>query len=210
VNVLRKFAASIAARKERIILWGKGLSIVTIGHTLKWLEDLLFDKVLYPSVAAYFLWSFGSLYGPLVTFGVMSTASAILCRLYIYLYDRFQVDWLGFEAVKDFGKESKHKWVRKALMKGDGLAFIILNMAFDPFVTTIYLRKKENRYLGLTWRDEKIFWGSVAFSNAYWTLSVSVILVIGLEVWQQIKDFILSLYHEGAWFWEVILPRLLT
>lgn len=209
MNVLRKLAASIAARKEKIILWAKKLSMVAAGHSLKQLEEIVVDHVIYGVVAAASLKYMGPVYGPFVTFAVMTPITAYLCLKYIKFYDKSQKDWFGFEELKDATSSIKSAWIRKALEKSETFGFIFWCINGDAFMVTVYCRKKENRYDGLTPRDKKIFWAAILFSNGWWTIRWYVIMW-AFYFWQQISDFVLSFYHEGVWFLEVILPRLLT
>jgi hypothetical protein len=88
------------------------------------------------------------------------------------LYDWLKRDWLGIELVKGLRLYSgPSRWKRGTawlLGRGDGVAFVVLSLRFDPFITTAYLR--HGAYNGLTRRDWKVFLGSVVLSNAAWTV----------------------------------------
>ena len=106
-------------------------------------------------------------------------------------------DWFGFEALKELREEETGRgWLSRLLHKilklGDIPAFIALSIYHDPFMVTVYLRKKEHTHQRLTSRDWKIFWAAVIFSNAYWTLRWTVILVAIGYMWEFIKPFLVS------------------
>jgi hypothetical protein len=113
----------------------------------------------------------------------------------IWWYQRMGRDWLGVNVVEDI-KANGNDWVEKldarskkstvwsllrvvlylpsrfflvvlwTIKKNDVLAFIALNIAQDPFVTTVFLR--HGRFDGLRKKDWMVFCGSLVFSNGYW------------------------------------------
>lgn len=192
MSILRNIAAGIAARQEKIILWAKKFGTMVTGHSLKQLEEFLFDHILYGVVAYMALEYTGPAYGPIVTWAIMTPLAAFMCRQYIKLYDQSQTDWFGFEALKDAKENIKRAWVRKLLEKSDAFGFIFWSINGDAFMVTTYLRKKENQYDGLTTRDKKIFWGSLLFSNGWWTLRWYVIMW-AVYFWEQIQSLALNL-----------------
>jgi hypothetical protein len=152
------------------------IGIIAMAHTLKTLEEFLLDWVLYGTVIAWASAKFGPLYGTLIAFSVMGSLSAFLCYWYLRAYDWSECDWFGFEILKSVRDDDSARlgWfarvIRWVARKGTIPAFFILSVRTDPFMTTVYLRKKESRYRGLTGRDLKIFWASVLVSNGYWAL----------------------------------------
>ena len=50
--------------------------------------------------------------------------------------------------------------------RGDGVAFIVLSLKYDPFITTVYLRREA--YSSFTPRDWAIFLCSWAVANGFW------------------------------------------
>lgn len=177
---VRQFRSWFARHKHRI-------GLVVVGHTAKRIEEYLFDWLIYGVVVFWSTSQWGPLYGSLVAFLIMAPISALFCWLYILFYDWAKIDWLGFEALKElkevettglFGRLFRH-----VVRFGDAPVFILLSMYGDPFMVTIYFRKRENAHGGLTRRDWKIFWAAVVFSNAYWTLRWAVIVVLAQFVW---------------------------
>lgn len=166
------------------------IGIIAVGHTAKKIEEYVFDWLIYGLVVAWATSTWGAWYGSLVAFAIMGTFSAIMCWLYLLFYDWAKIDWFGFEMLKDL-REREHegllgKVLAKMLNLGDIPAFIALSIYFDPFMVTVYMRKKGHEHKGLSSRDWKIFWASVIFSNAYWTLRWTVILTIALYIWNNI------------------------
>jgi hypothetical protein len=124
-----------------------------------------FDYGLYPFV----MWQLGLVWGCVV----MTASSAAVCYFSFIFYDWTKKDWLGIEAIKEFkeglnmGKIAQR--VSAILNKSELLAFFVLSLKFDPFITVLYLRKGSYQFNGLTKRDWTIFWSSVVISNIYWS-----------------------------------------
>jgi len=156
------------------------IGLVVVGHAAKRVEEYLFDWLLYGAIVLWSTTTFGAFQGSLIAFAIMAPVSALLCWLYMLLYDWAKKDIFGFEMLKELRDEESHggfigRLLRKVLSRGDAAAFIALSIYGDPFLVTVYLRKKEHTHRGLTRRDWSIFWGAVLFSNGYWTLRWAVI-----------------------------------
>lgn len=144
------------------------LGILGVGYSANSLQVWGFDYVLYPLV----IWTLGLVIGGLV----MTVLSCIFCYALIRLYDWSKEDWLGIETVKSL-KESEAKsrigrissWI---LRKGDVAAFLFFSIKADPFITTLYMRRGNHGFNGLSSRDWKIFWGSQVVGNASWSFAV--------------------------------------
>ena len=152
------------------IRWKERIGVMALGHTFKQGEEFFFDYTLYPFVIV----TMGMLWGGLV----MTVLSATICYLYILFYDWSKQDWLGLELLKEARDgEQMESWLgRKAqaiARKGDVAAFFAFSVYTDPFVTTAYLRKGSGFYNGMTRRDWKIFFASVAVANLAWIGVVS-------------------------------------
>ena len=143
------------------------------GNVLQWLLgvasyklfDSAFDYVLYPAV----IYALGPLRGGFV----MMALSVLVCLAYLQLYDRIKRDWLGIEfakAFRSYGGTSRPRRVFAWLLhKSDMLAFLLISLRFDPFITTAYMRR--GGYGIMARRDWFIFWGSVLVSNIAWTVA---------------------------------------
>lgn len=176
------------------------IGLAAIGHTLKQVEEFLFDWLLYGAVAAWATMHYGSLWGSLATFAIMTPLSGLICLIYLWFYDLSKKDWFGFEALKSVKEEMSgggfwKKLMRAILRLGDFPAFILLSITSDPFMTTLYLRKGAGKYDGMTTRDKWIFFGSLLLSNGYWTLRWSVIVVFGIWIWSYMPKSIQELVH---------------
>ncbi len=185
------------------------IGLVAIGHTAKQVEEYLFDWLLYGTVVAYFTTTFGPIWGSLTAFAIMAPLSALVCIGYIKLYDWLGKDLFGFEAAKSLrdeltGSGFLKSIVRKMLSLGDAPAFIALSLYGDPFMTTIYLRKGTERYDGMSKREWHIFFGSVFFSNGYWTLRWTVIVALVAWAWNFVPE---SMKHTllTSWTWATAL-----
>ena len=124
--------------------------------------DYAFDYVLYPLV----LWKLGLLRGGLL----MSALSLLFCLALLRIYNRLGRDWLGIEFVRNQRHyQGPSRWRRCLawlLTRGDGVAFVVLTLKNDPFITTAYLR--HSAYSRMNVRDWVIFMGSWLISNALW------------------------------------------
>jgi hypothetical protein len=140
------------------------IGILALGHTVNKIWDLLFDYALYPVV----IYSFGLIWG----FMIMAILSLLSCWLLMLFYDWSKTDWLGIEAIKEIknysGSARTLKYVGWVISRGDLLACILLSIKFDPFITTVYLRK--GRYGGMTHADWRNFMISWLIGNVYWSV----------------------------------------
>ena len=160
---------------------------ILAGHTLRLVEEYLFDWLLYGYVIATATAQYGALQGSVLTFAVMTPLSALLCWLYIVAYDWAKKDLFGFEILKEIRDAETGGFFNvlfgKALRLGNVPAFFALSIHTDPFMTTIYFRKHGHEHKGLTGRDWQIFWASVIFSNLFWTLQWTVLVQIVIFIW---------------------------
>jgi len=128
------------------------------------LIDGAFDYALYPFV----IYKLGLGIGTVV----MTILSLLDCLLLLRIYDWLKRDWFGIEWLKsqrDYNSTSRVRRILAWLVgRGDAIAFVVLSLRFDPFITTAYLRR--NSYTGLSARDWRIFLGSVVLSNGAWAL----------------------------------------
>lgn len=122
-----------------------------------------FYYILYPFV----IWKYGLLAGGIILTAVSFTA----CLAALMAYSRTRDDWFGLDALKKKLRAGAGKGrLRTALARAGGpLAFVLLTIKFDPFVTTAFMRRGP-REASLTSRDWAIFAGSVVFANGYWML----------------------------------------
>lgn len=156
---------------NQTIRWKERIGTMALGHTFKKVEEFLFDFTLYPAMIAFF----GSVIGGLI----MTMLSALACYLTLLFYDWSKRDWLGLELLKevrDGEEQSGHlaRFAQSMARKSNWLAFIFFSCYFDPFVATVYMRKGAEAYNGLTSRDWRIFWGSVAVANFWWTVMMTI------------------------------------
>jgi len=151
---------------------GRRARILAVGYSFVIVTDHIFDYVLYPLA----IWKAGAVIGGIF----MSILDLTWCFLLFLVYDRLKSDWLGIEwlkQVKQYDGIARFKRVLKwMLMRGDVVAFIVLSVKYDPFITTAYLRR--GTYNGFESRDWQIFLGSWALSNLFWIL----FLAGGIEV----------------------------
>jgi hypothetical protein len=162
---------------EWLSRWKKKLGIMVVGHTFKQIEEFLFDYTLYPLVIAWL--------GPIRGGVVMTVLSMAVCYVYLIFYDWSKQDWLGVEVLKEMRDRDGYEGVlarffQKAIRKSHWVAFIILSIQADPFVTTIYMRNGAHGYNGLSARDWRVFFGSVAVSNLWW-IGIVALAVEGIR-----------------------------
>ncbi|MDD5198313.1 MAG: hypothetical protein PHC88_00790 [Terrimicrobiaceae bacterium] len=119
-----------------------------------------FDYALYPFV----IWKLG----PWASGAIMTLLSLVFCLFLLRLYDRLGRNWLGLEFVKLCGATKAPRaggghWL---VSRGDGVAFVVLSVKYDPFITTAYLRC--DAYTGRNGRDWTIFLASWLAANGLW------------------------------------------
>jgi len=156
---------------NQAIRWKERIGIVAVGHGFKRGEEFVFNYTLYPAVIAWL----GAVTGGLV----MTAFSALVCYLYLLLYDWAKKDWLGLELLKGArdGEEKRGRvahLVQRVAQKGNWTVFLVLSCATDPFMTTVYMRQGAEAYNGFSPRDWKIFWASVLVANLWWTIVVTL------------------------------------
>jgi len=138
---------------------------ITIGLTVIYLLNTLFDYLLYP----FIIYKFGVLRGGIV----MTFLSFVACILIMKFYDYSKRDWLGIEAIKSLkgydGSKKIGKLTAWVIKKSDPIVFLFLSIKYDPFITTAYLR--DTKFNGMNKREWSIFLSSLLISNAYWTLA---------------------------------------
>lgn len=164
------------------------LKILAVGHVVFHSFDYGFDYVLYPFV----IYKLGAIYGGIT----MALLSAAVCLAIAYIYDLLEKDWLGIETVKElvenFFKEEEEMAKKSWRKKGKKIMawifhynkigqFIFLSLAFDPLITTIYIRPGYHLYNGFSKRDWGVFWGSVFVSNIWWTGLAFVAISVARE-----------------------------
>ncbi len=158
--------------------------ILAVGHSANWLMTNAFDYVLYPFV----IFHLGLLYGMIV----MTILSTLDCLGTLWFYNWSKKDWLGIEMVKAIRDEEKKtpfgRFISWIMSKGDPVALIVLSIQFDPFITTVYLRKGSNSFGSLSKRDWKIFAISIIVANAFW----SVLMLLGIETVGGLLKYVLS------------------
>jgi len=155
---------------------------LSTGVVFYYLQVVLFDYMLYP----FIIYKFGILAGG----GIMTLLSLATCILLLQFYDRTKRDWLGIETTKNIREYNGDKrigqftsWVMK---KSTPIAFLVLSLRFDPFITTAYMR--HGKYNGMSKRDWKIFTGSLLISNLYWTLACYMGITVFEWAWKAISS----------------------
>ena len=73
------------------------------------------------------------------------------------------------------------------LKKSDPAAFLFLSSKEDAFITMVYLRHGSHQYNGMSARDWRIFLGSLAVANVYWTLAAYMGISVVEWVWKAIS-----------------------
>lgn len=145
--------------------WKKRLGIFGVGLIGNQLITLGFNWILYP----YVIWRFRLVEG----FFIMATLSVVVCYLLILFYDWTKQDWLGIETIKEIkeytGESKIKRFISWAIEKSDPLALVFLSIKFDPFITTLYLRRR--KFSGMSKRDWKIFFTSLIIGDIWWSTS---------------------------------------
>jgi hypothetical protein len=154
-----------------------------VGITVKDFTDRAFDYILYPFV----IYKLGIIKGGLI----MTCLACAVNLLTLKFYDWSKRDWLGIETIKGLkdyqGKSRFVKMTAWILRQSDFVAFLFLSIKEDAFIALVYMRQGSHQYNGMTRRDWKIFLGSVAVSNLYWTLAAYMGISMVEWVWERIN-----------------------
>lgn len=166
VGFVRNIATMIVANRKKI-------ATIFVGHSVWSITSWVYDNPLYIASIAKF--------GPVVGGTIMTAGSLAICLLTLLYYRNKKVDWLGYDLAAEM--LAKHINLKSKAFDwfGDTLAFFILSIWEDPFITTAYLR--HGRTTGLTANDFAIFFASVVFSNGYWILRTTAVIEIAKIVW---------------------------
>lgn len=165
---------------ERLQTYGGRSGELSIGLAAKYLGDRAFDYLLYPFV----IFKLGILKGGIV----MTFLSFLACIGTMKFYDWSKRDWLGIETIKDLKSYSGNRTIRRfsswLLSKSDPVVFLFSSIWYDPFITTVYLRR--GKFNGMSRRDWKIFSGSLILGNAYWTLACFMGITLFEWAWKAV------------------------
>jgi hypothetical protein len=155
----KRLSAALLKHKNRLGFFAAGL---TANYLVVW----IFDYCLYP----FFIWKLGLLRGALV----MTLLGLMACLGAFVFYDWAKKDWFGLELLKavreNVAPSRLARWSAWLMKKSDFLMLVVLSVKFDPFITTIYMRRGANQYRGMTRRDWGIFLASLAIGNIFWAL----------------------------------------
>jgi hypothetical protein len=198
-SVAKKFAAFIVAKKDRI-------KTIATGYGLYSFASWFYDNPLYIAVIAIYgavvggiimtLGSFVISYGLILWYNYrkvdwLGVDAVDSFRELLLHYAKKLAEW---RADKIFGKilfvlfflpirillvvghlANHKKW-------GDAVAFVLLSIFEDPFVTTAYLR--HGNYGQMKQHDWMIFIGSTILCNGYWILRTVVVIEVFKAVWE--------------------------
>jgi hypothetical protein len=197
-RIVKEFIGRIVGKKVAQVMAGWGFWAST-----SW----AFDNLLYPAAIAWL--------GLLTGAAVMTVTAMAITFFMLLGYERGKVDWLGMEAIDEVREkglvwvreweQKRHKnrifaLIAKALLfvpkevfklfawmldKGGALAFIVLSIQMDPFITTAYFRR--GRFDGLGKKDWMIFFGSGLLSNVYWSLRSFGVVIVVQYLWEFIR-----------------------
>lgn len=175
-SLILETAPALKARRERI-------GIIIFGQTFNATFDHIFNYWIYIPVIA--------ILGPIKGGLILLVTDIILSFIFLSFYDWSKQDWLGIETIKEL-RDLGPQWIKKfgfkskigklifwpfsklslialwVLKKGDVAAFFILSVFFDPFITTVYLRKNSFGKMGI--KEWFIFFFSAIISNGWWTI----------------------------------------
>lgn len=175
----------------------KRIAQILGGHGLYAAVGWFFDNPLYIYVLA--------VYGPLLGGFIMTSLSLVISAAFMVIYNHTKIDWLGINVVEKI-KNDGHKWTRRlesrsafvriiafipvqifylvvwSLKKGDSVAFFILSIFEDPFITMVYLR--HGSFERIRRQEWGIFLSSVVVSNGYWIIRNTAIIEVFRYFWR--------------------------
>lgn len=157
----------MALSANQAICWVKQIAIRVVGLTANTAMVLWYNFVVYPYLMSAYELPLGWLYAV--------AGSIILCLGCLWFYDLTGQDWLGIETIKLVRDKPATgriaRFFQRVADRGDALAFLFLSIKYDPFITTVYMRRGSGNHT-MTARDWKIFWMGVVVSNAWWGMVV--------------------------------------
>src|SRR3989344_1148840 len=186
---------------------GAPLWLLTFVRGLYQVVDWLFDNPLYVAAIVYF--------GPVKAFVVMTLASAVLNSLYLLIYQRTGIDWLGISAIKTAALATEERsiigrlwnkrfrfppftWIYRVLVALPVAVAKIILWAINRGHGTAFLVLsvfqdsfvttayfRHGKTGPLDRSDWKIFLTSLVISNIYWTVRWGVIVEIAIALWKR-------------------------
>ena len=188
---------------EKFVKILKRVAFVGTGWSLYSAYGWVYDNPLWLAVIGWL----GILQGSII----LTIGDMVNNFIFLVLYQKNESDWLGVNGFEDL-KEHGDKWAQKvqnhrnvfirlilwvpalffrllvwAVRKNNLLAFVVLSVFEDSFITTVFLRGKVGGEL--TKKDYLVFLASTAFSCVYWSIRNGVVLVIlkgGWEIGKQL------------------------
>jgi hypothetical protein len=146
------------------VSWRKRVGIMLIGLLVNEFTVLILDNILYP-------WVMGT-QGFWVGAHIMVWTSILTCLLTLKFYDWSQKDWLGIETLKEtreLENSKANQLIAKFFKKSRWLQLVIISLAQDPFIATVFLREGAHEYGKMSKEDWKCFFASVLIANAFWS-----------------------------------------
>ncbi len=111
--------------------------------------------------------------GFLVGAPIMFFASMLLCLVSLKFYDWSGKDWLGIETIKE-ARELRNsrtsRLIAKLFKNSQRAQLVILSLAQEPFLVTVFLREGAHRYGEMTNKDWKNFFISLFIGNGFWSV----------------------------------------
>ncbi|MCR4276457.1 MAG: hypothetical protein NUV90_03665, partial [Candidatus Parcubacteria bacterium] len=122
---------------NQAIRWLQRIGILALGLTANNAMVYWWDFTVYPSLID----KYGLIQGWLYAAG----GSILLCLGTLWFYNLTKQDWLLIETAKHV-RDGKAAWkIRKFFQglanRGDALAFFLISIWKDSFITTVYMRK---------------------------------------------------------------------
>ncbi len=145
------------------VSWKRRMGIILVGLTVNGMVDHVFDNILYP----YVMGTQGFLMGA----HIMFWASILACLLTLKFYDWSGTDWIGIETLKETRELENSKanvFIAKFFKRSQLAQLIILSLAKDPFIVTIFLREGAHKYGVMNRKDWRNFYLSALIGNVFW------------------------------------------
>lgn len=159
-----------ASLPHRVIRRVKYAFLFATGLVLRNAIDYPFDYVVYPIVLAWL----GSVKGGIV----LLILGVFINVLIIRAYDWSKTDWFLIEKLKSLQEDSQQTiFIRllKFFRRSPIFTFLVLCLD-DPVTVTLYFRKGNHMYNGMTAYDWKIFILANIISNLYWIVGWSLVI----------------------------------
>lgn len=185
-------------RKFRKIFWNLKEKIAALGAA--YIVDAIVNWLISYPLYTYVINEWGMMRGGAIMIGV----SIFVCLIYLVIYDFCKYDFFGLEVAKEFGWQSWRscilRWITKKTEQHRWLTFVLLAFWKDSFYATMFWRRPEQKYRGLSLKGWGVLFLAILIENVPWIPTISG----AIWIWKFDLDAVWP-YVEGGFFYTLRL-----